>query len=935
MRKIILLLIISLCLQLSAKEPEGYYRLANGKKSIELKTALHKIIAKANMLEYGSGKGHTWEGFHYTDCDGTTNKVIDMYSNKTFYQTDFNSVVGMHIEHSLPKSWWGTIVNNAYKDLHHLYPAEGNINTRKNNLPLGETGEGAYTNGVSFTGANKFEAEYTGNCFEPADEYKGDFARSYLYVSTAYEELYDKWDSPMMDNNTYPVWEKWAIDLLLKWHRQDPVSQKELTRTEKVFAIQGNRNPFIDYPELVEYIWGRNTDKPFSFPMGNEPYLTSPSGWDIIDFDVVMTGSNLKQSVLINGANIKIPLKAKLTGRYPDMVSINATSFNADDVNRGTSVDVNLFAKTKCAINDTLKLYSAEIDTIFVPISAITSTDFLGLNPSKIDATTALLHWMKIPDAQKYTTTVYEGKAPTSGDLFVSVYLEGSSNNKALEIFNATGKSIDLSNYAIKIKSNGVGVFEGSIPLSGMLENNKSYIIVNNGAYGSADQELIDMESQIVPLNFNGNDAIALFHNNIMIDVIGKTDTSEDWGKDVTLTRTAGNPSIVFDLSEWVSKPIDFFKAFKKYTFVTPEPATQIGKYTTSTNHYEVTNLDPSKSYYYIVTDGIHTTDNIVHFRTEDLEAPVTLDALNIYRSQFDANWEAVQGAESYLFNLSEVSGPGFKNEVTDFTGVGDKGTPLPYGWTGTASGNYTTDASVGAAAPSIALKKDGEYIETRAFEYPIINLKFMYRFPSSGAGNILKIEGKYGNTWKIIDNIAFLNTAKVYPEYNFNANDNITALRFTFKKSSGNLSIDDVEITSGLETVIPVITDKSINDITYTPTGLKPLTKYMYTLRSYHHAYTSEYSEPIYVSTTDKYPASINDIKKSSAIKVHYSDGLIKIDAGELTINQVSLFSISGQCLYTNNCSDTSHEFSFASKGAYLINVITGSEHQTIKIIL
>ncbi|MEI8087518.1 MAG: endonuclease, partial [Paludibacter sp.] len=58
----------------------------------------------------------------------------------------------------------------------------------------------------------------------------------------------------------------WAIQLLLHWHRQDPVSEKELTRVEKVFAIQQNRNPFIDYPQLVEYIWGTFKDTPWNLP---------------------------------------------------------------------------------------------------------------------------------------------------------------------------------------------------------------------------------------------------------------------------------------------------------------------------------------------------------------------------------------------------------------------------------------------------------------------------------------------------------------------------------------------------------------------------------------------------------------------------------------------------------------------------------------------
>ena len=104
---------------------------------------------------------------------------------------------------------------------------------------------------------NGFGTVYTDNCFEPADEFKGDFARSYFYISTIYEDYYQLWQSPMLNNNTYPVWKPWALDLLLKWHRQDPVSPKELARIEAVYNIQGNRNPYIDYPNLVENIWGK------------------------------------------------------------------------------------------------------------------------------------------------------------------------------------------------------------------------------------------------------------------------------------------------------------------------------------------------------------------------------------------------------------------------------------------------------------------------------------------------------------------------------------------------------------------------------------------------------------------------------------------------------------------------------------------------------
>lgn len=219
--------------------PPGYYYFARNKKKAELKTALAQIAAPLKVLKYGSGPGYTWEGFYYTD-QNPDGSVIDMYSPKVRYFNGFSSVNGMHIEHSLPKSWWGSIENNAYKDLFHLYPADGETNSIKNNFPLGEITIPIFDNGVSKIGKNGFGDFYTDNCFEPANEYKGDFARSYLYVSTIYENFASLWNSPMMDNNTYPVWKPWAMDLLLKWHREDPVSEKEEKRCEAVYNIQGN-----------------------------------------------------------------------------------------------------------------------------------------------------------------------------------------------------------------------------------------------------------------------------------------------------------------------------------------------------------------------------------------------------------------------------------------------------------------------------------------------------------------------------------------------------------------------------------------------------------------------------------------------------------------------------------------------------------------------
>lgn len=267
--KYVILLILPF--KLFATVPQGYYTTLNGKQSAALKTELHNILMAdtSRYYSYGSGANHTWNGFYYTDRDTINNLVIDMYSPTLRYFASNYIAINfpafgqvLHIEHSLPKSWWGSHEWAAYKDLNHLYPADGSTNLSKNDNPLGVvSGTPTKDNGISKIGPANYP-DYSGNVFEPADQYKGDFARTYFYMATAYEHYKNLWDTSkpenIMQNNTYPVFKQWAVNLLLQWSRQDPVSQKELTRNEKVYSIQGNRNPFIDYPDLAEYIWGNN-----------------------------------------------------------------------------------------------------------------------------------------------------------------------------------------------------------------------------------------------------------------------------------------------------------------------------------------------------------------------------------------------------------------------------------------------------------------------------------------------------------------------------------------------------------------------------------------------------------------------------------------------------------------------------------------------------
>ncbi len=240
--------------------PKNYYNRMDGKTSGALKTATCEVIYPHTKQSYSS----LWTYFAYTDVKPGGKEWWDMYSNNTFYVSNGNS--GMNKEHSVPKSWWGGTNNNAYTDLNHLYPSEMKANSAKSNYPMGEVDRSkkvVFDNGCSTTGSPvSGQGGGSSVVFEPDDRYKGDLARAYMYMATCYQDL--NWSTTyMMQNNTYPSLTTWAVEMLLKWHREDPVSQKEIDRNEAVYKHQGNRNPFIDFPQLAEYIWGNKVGEKF------------------------------------------------------------------------------------------------------------------------------------------------------------------------------------------------------------------------------------------------------------------------------------------------------------------------------------------------------------------------------------------------------------------------------------------------------------------------------------------------------------------------------------------------------------------------------------------------------------------------------------------------------------------------------------------------
>ncbi|CAM4140520.1 50S ribosomal protein L31 type B [Gillisia limnaea] len=156
-----------------------------------------------------------------------------------------------------------------------------------------------------------------------------------------------------------------------------------------------------------------------------------------------------------------------------------------------------------------------------------------------------------------------------SKELFFSEYIEGSSFNKALEIVNLTGASINLETggYSIKKQTNGSGNWMSDLPLSGSISHNEVYVIANESSDISKIIQQSDLLKTGAPMDFNGNDPIGLFKNEILIDVIGTIDNSDYFARDKTLLRkkSIDEPSTLFDIDNWEVLEMDNIDDLGKY----------------------------------------------------------------------------------------------------------------------------------------------------------------------------------------------------------------------------------------------------------------------------------------------------------------------------------------------------------------------------------
>jgi endonuclease I len=486
-----LLLLIFLPLLFIAQIPTGYYDSASGLSGYKLKTALHKIISNKTISWNYSDVGTFYP---QTDVDKyyeNNGSVLDMYSENPAgpdaYEYDFTQNIGSanaegqgwNKEHMMPQSTF----NSEYpmdSDLNFIVPVDARINQLRSNYPYGLGGNIVYhvfTNGSKVSNNATPNAVYTGRVYEPIDEFKGDVARSILYFAVRYEGKLGTFKTSTNSNpkkNQSPLngteeqaYNQSFIDLMKVWSAQDPVSEREIDRNNAIYSIQKNRNPFIDHPEWVNLIWNQtlNTVVPKS------PTILKSS----------------KVSAYFANLNWTAPSDNSVIGFniYQDGTLVRKTDKNSISIDHLIpATNYNFIVKS---YNNSY-LESAESNVL----SILT-----------------------------YLTDTY------AKDLIVTKYLEGTGNNKALEITNKTGHTVKLDSYSlsIQLKSPSSYYFADRLQLEGDIANNESFVVINSNSaficYSTLQSKFV---SAAPSLTFNGSNFLSLRYKSTIVDAIGEID---------------------------------------------------------------------------------------------------------------------------------------------------------------------------------------------------------------------------------------------------------------------------------------------------------------------------------------------------------------------------------------------------------------------------
>ncbi len=402
-----------------AEAPAGYYSACEGKKGAALLSALCDKIGPHTNVGYDG----LWNVYKTSDVR-PNGKVWDMYSTKQWtvgqQKCGNYKYVGdcINREHSMPKSWFSE-GQPMKSDAFHVYPTDGKVNGQRSNYPYGECANGTTLppNGsilaLGKLGTSTF-AGYSGTVFEPDDEYKGDFARTYFYMAACYNDRIAGWSSDMMAGNRYPVYTTWAVNLLLKWHRQDPVSSKEIERNEAVYAHQHNRNPFIDHPDMAEHIWGEYKDTGWSSSGVARPSIASPADGSAIDLGKCGTGIERTHTVTVKGQSLTTDINVSVSGAgfSAATTTLAASAANSD---AGAALAISYRSASAGASAGTLVLTSGDARSS-VTLRAEAVDGLPALPAINVSETSFQARWVSIdPTGTNYTLDVTCGGTSIPG----------------------------------------------------------------------------------------------------------------------------------------------------------------------------------------------------------------------------------------------------------------------------------------------------------------------------------------------------------------------------------------------------------------------------------------------------------------------------------------------------------------------------------------
>ena len=519
--KLRLLFIFTLFFSFSFSQiPSGYYNTATS-TGYTLKTQLSNIIDDHNDQGYNAIDGFmsSYDLDNYYETGSNT--ILDVYSENPSSSDPYNFTPGVdecgnysnegdcyNKEHVIPQSVFSSNTP-MQSDAHQLLPTDGRVNGFRGNFPFGrvndnnlvsQSGISNPTQNGSKLGANLnsgYSSGYSGTVFEPINEFKGDIARIYFYFITRYENQVGNWSSfAMFDGSSDQVLQTTFLSILIEWHLSDPVSQKEIDRNNNIYYNhQNNRNPFVDHPEYVSMIWNPVTDT-------------------------------------------EAPTAAT------NLIASNPTM---------SSIDLSWTAGTDNIAVNTYDIYVDDTNTLSTSNTSITVTGLAANTEFCFTVFAKDASQNTAPSSNESCETTEQGASSTN-EIFISEYVEGSSNNKALEIANFTGNLINLSGYTIARDVNGNGTYGAALQLTGMLATGNVHVI----SRGNASAETVALADQISSgdaMSFNGDDPVGLFKNGVLIDIFGNFGGTNNFAN-ATYRRkqTVINPTTVFDLAgEWVT----------------------------------------------------------------------------------------------------------------------------------------------------------------------------------------------------------------------------------------------------------------------------------------------------------------------------------------------------------------------------------------------